>query len=223
MSKRSLQITDEIYDYLLRFSLREPDLLRQLREETAQLPNSEMQISPEQGQFMGLLARLINAKRAIEIGVFTGYSSLSLALAMPDDGRLIACDINAETTSIAQSYWQKAGVAHKIELRLAPALDTLADVLQEHGPNTFDMAFIDADKANYRRYYENTLQLVRPGGLILIDNMLWGGRVADSQVQDESTRAIRELTTFLQTDDRIWQSLVPIADGLTLAIKKEPS
>jgi caffeoyl-CoA O-methyltransferase len=223
MTKQSLQLTDDLYQYLLQVSLRESSVQRRLREETAQLPQAQMQVAPEQGQFMGLLARLINARKAIEIGVFTGYSSLCFALAMPDDGRLIACDISKNWTNIARRYWQEAGVDHKIELRLAPALATLDALLAEGEQGRFDLAFIDADKESYRHYYERALQLIRPGGLILLDNMLWGGHVADPSIQDADTNALRELNAFLKTDDRIWLSLIPIADGLTMAIKKEPT
>lgn len=221
MSRESIALTDELYRYLLYASLRENDIQRRLREETAKLPAASMQIAPEQGQLMGLLARLINARRAIEIGVFTGYSSLSLALAMPDDGRLIACDINPETTQTARRYWQEAGVEQKIELRLAPALQTLDALLADGQQESFDLVFIDADKRNYRQYYERALELLRPGGLVMLDNTLWSGKVADPSVQDETTVAIRELNTYLKNDDRIWLSLLPVGDGLSLAIKKE--
>lgn len=223
MTKQSLQLTDDLYQYLLQVSLRESSVQRQLREETAQLPQAQMQVAPEQGQFMGLLARLINARKAIEVGVFTGYSSLCFALAIPDDGRLIACDISKKWTNIARRYWQEAGVDHKIELRLGPALATLDALLAEGEQGSFDLAFIDADKENYRHYYERALRLIRPGGLILFDNTLWGGHVAVPSIQDVDTNAIRELNAFLKTDDRIWLSLIPIADGLTMAIKKEPA
>lgn len=221
MSRQSISLTDELYRYLLHASLRENDIQRRLREETAKLPAASMQIAPEQGQLMSLLARLINARRAIEIGVFTGYSSLSLALAMPDDGRLIACDINPEWTQTARRYWQEAGVEQKIELRLAPALQTLDTLLADGQQGSFDLVFIDADKRNYRQYYERALELLRPGGLALLDNTLWSGKVADPSVQDEATIAIRELNTYLKNDDRIWLSLLPVGDGLSLAIKKE--
>jgi predicted O-methyltransferase YrrM len=222
MTNKSLQLTDDLYRYLSHISLREDEVQQRLRAETAELPAARMQIAPEQGQFMGLLARLINARRAIDVGVFTGYSSLSVALAMPDDGRLIACDVSERWTTIAQRYWQEAGVHHKIELRLAPALETLNDLLRQGRRGELDLAFIDADKQNYRRYYECLLELVRPGGLILIDNVLWSGRPADPAVQDADTAAIRALNEFLRDDDRIWLSVLPLADGLTLAMKKDP-
>lgn len=220
MTNKSLQLTDDLYRYLLRVSVNESEQQRQLRAETAKLAAAQMQIAPEQGQFMGLLARLINARRVLEIGVFTGYSSLSVALALPDDGRIVACDISEDWADIARRYWQQAGVGHKIELRLAPALDTLEELRRAPTREPFDMVFIDADKQNYPRYYELALELVRPGGLILIDNVLWSGRVADPAVQDANTNAIRELNERLGKDDRIWLSVLPIADGLTLAVKK---
>lgn len=221
MSRQSLPLTDDLYRYLLQASLRETELQQRLREETAKLPQANMQIAPEQGQFMGLLARLINARLAIEVGVFTGYSSLWLAQALPADGRLIACDTSTEWTAIARRYWQEAGVAQKIDLRLAPALQTLDELLAAGQQAHYDFVFIDADKTNYRNYYERALALLRPGGLILLDNTLWGGKVADAGAQDRSIVAIRELNAYLKNDERIWLSLLPIADGLTLAIKKE--
>ena len=209
-----------LHDYLLSVSLREPDLLQQLRHETASHPMSQMQIAPEQGQFMALLVQLIGAKKTLEIGVFTGYSSLAVALALPPDGKLVACDVSDEYTAIAQRYWKLAGVADKIDLRIAPALETLDQLLAEGQANTFDFAFIDADKSNYDNYYERLLQLVRKGGLIAIDNVLWSGQVADPTVQDTRTNAIRSLNDKLHQDDRISLSLLAIADGLTLALKK---
>lgn len=217
MSKRTLTITDQLYTYLLSVSLRESSVLQRLRSETAQHPLARMQISPEQGQFMAMLLRLIGARRTLEVGVFTGYSSLCAALALPQDGRIIACDVNVEWTDIAQRYWREAGVAHKIDLRLAPAMDTLNALLAQGQGNTFDFAFIDADKNNYDAYYESCMELVRPGGVIAIDNVLWGGAVADPAVNDEDTRAIRALNEKLHKDSRIELSLVPIADGLSLA------
>lgn len=179
-----------------------------------------MQIAPDQGQFMALLIQLIGAKKALEVGVFTGYSSLCIALALPSDGKLIACDISEEYTSIAKRYWKKACVTDRIDLRIAPALETLDQLLADGQANTFDFAFIDADKENYSNYYERALQLVRPGGLIAVDNVLWGGAVADPSVQDESTQAIRAFNQKLQWDERVSLSLVTIADGLTLAMKR---
>ncbi|MBN3885692.1 MAG: class I SAM-dependent methyltransferase [Nostoc sp.] len=220
MPKQSIGLDNQLYNYLLSVSLREPEILGKLRQETANHPRSGMQISPEQGQFMSLLVQLIGAKKTLEVGVFTGYSSLSIALALPADGKIIACDVSEEFTAIARRYWQEAGVANKIDLRLAPALETLDQLLATGQAETFDFAFIDADKENYDGYYERSLQLVRPGGLIAIDNVLWSGQVADEQNQDESTQAIRALNEKLHHDERVTLSLVPIADGLTLAIKR---
>ncbi|MEH2366438.1 class I SAM-dependent methyltransferase [Nostoc sp.] len=220
MPKQSIGLDNQLYNYLLSVSLREPEILEKLRQETANHPRSGMQISPEQGQFMSLLVQLIGAKKTLEVGVFTGYSSLSVALALPADGKIIACDVSEEFTAIARRYWQEAGVADKIDLRLAPALKTLDELLATGQAETFDFAFIDADKENYDGYYERSLQLIRPGGLIAIDNVLWSGQVADEQNQDESTQAIRALNEKLHHDERVTLSLVPIADGLTLAIKR---
>lgn len=220
MSKKSLGLDNQLYDYLLSVSLREPNILKQLREETARHPAARMQISPEQGQFMALLVQLIGATKTLDIGVFTGYSSLSVALALPPNGKIIACDVSEDDTSIARRYWQAAGVANKIDLRLAPALETLDKLLASGQAGTFDFAFIDADKNNYEGYYERSLQLIRPGGLIAIDNVLWAGRVADPQVQDNQTNTIRAFNEKLHHDERITLSLVPIADGLTLALKR---
>jgi len=213
-------LTPPLADYIRRVTLREPPILRSLREETASHPHVSMQISPEQGQFMALLVNLIGARRALEIGVFTGYSSLAVALAMPDDGRLVACDVSEEWTSVARRYWREAGVNHKIDLQLRPALETLDDLIARGHANSFDFAFIDADKANYANYYERALTLVRPRGLIAVDNVLWSGRVVDSSDQDADTQAIRTFNEKLKTDQRVWLTLLPIRDGLTLACKK---
>lgn len=220
MTNKSLQLTDCIHQYLLNVSLRETPLQRRLREETATLPMAQMQIAPEQGQFMGLLARLIDARKTLEVGVFTGYSALAVALALPPDGRVVACDVSEAWTAIARRYWREAGVAERIDLRLAPALETLDQLLAQGEAGSFDLAFIDADKTNYLNYYERTLQLIRPGGLVLIDNVLWSGRVADAAAADADTLAIRALNERLRDDQRIWLSMLPIADGLTLALKK---
>ncbi|BAY36807.1 O-methyltransferase, family 3 [Nostoc sp. NIES-2111] len=219
MSAQTIGLDKQLYDYLLSASVREPEILWKLRQETANHPNSRMQISPEQGQFMRLLVQLLGAKKTLEVGVFTGYSSLSVALALPADGKIIACDVSEEFTAIARRYWQQAGVADKIDLRLAPGVVTLDALIADGQAGTFDFAFIDADKENYDNYYERALQLVRPGGLIAIDNVLWSGRVADAQIQDESTQAIRALNQKLHDDKRVTLSLVPIGDGLTLALK----
>ncbi|BCL37797.1 class I SAM-dependent methyltransferase [Nostoc sp. MS1] len=220
MSAQTIGLDKQLYDYLLNTSVREPEILWKLRQETANHPNARMQISPEQGQFMRLLVQLLGAKKTLEVGVFTGYSSLSVALALPADGKIIACDVSEEFTAIARRYWQQAGVADKIDLRLAPGVVTLDALLADGQAGTFDFAFIDADKENYDNYYERALQLVRPGGLIAIDNVLWSGRVADDQIQDESTQAIRALNQKLHDDERVTLSLVPIGDGLTLALKR---
>lgn len=220
MSNLQTPITSELAAYIRSVSLREPELLRRLREETALRPDAHMQLSPEQGQFLGMLVRLTGAKRAVEVGVFTGLSSLHVALAMPPDGRLIACDVSAESTATAQRYWGEAGVAEKIELRLAPAMDTLDALLQEGAAGTFDFAFVDADKENYGPYYERVLKLLRPGGLATFDNTLFHGTVLDSAAESKDTRAIREFNAKLHLDDRVWLSLAPIGDGLTLALKR---
>ena len=220
MTKRTIQLTDSLNEYLLSVSLREPDLLRQLREETATLPSARMQIAPEQGQFMALLARLTGARRCLEIGVFTGYSSLVTALALPDDGRIIACDVSEEWTAVARRYWKAAGVAHKIELRLAPAVQTLDELLAAGQGGSFDLAFIDADKESYADYYQRALELVRIGGLIVVDNTLWSGRVADPADADVDTVALRQFNAHLHRDERVDLSLLPVGDGLTLARKK---
>jgi len=220
MTNRSISLTDSLYEYLLSVSLREPHLLRRLREETAALPNARMQIAPEQGQFMALLVQLAGARRCLEVGVFTGYSSLAVALALPDDGRIVACDVSEEWTTVARRYWSAAGVAHKIDLRLAPALETLAGLLGAGEAGSYDFAFLDADKENYPSYYERLLELLRPGGLIVADNTLWSGRVADPANDEASTVALRRFNEQLHRDERIDLSLVPIGDGLTLARKR---
>jgi predicted O-methyltransferase YrrM len=221
MSKQTIGLDSSLYRYFLSVSVEEPEVLRLLREETATHPLSQMQIAPEQGQFMAFLTRLIQARKTLEIGVFTGYSSLVVALSLPGDGQIVACDVDEEFTAIARRYWQQAGVTDKIDLRLAPALDTLTQLLREGEANSFDFAFIDADKSNYDAYYELALQLVRPQGVIAIDNVLWGGKVADQAVQDSRTQAIRDLNQKIHQDPRVFSVIVPIADGLTLAIKQD--
>lgn len=213
-------LSDTLYDYLWQSIDREADVLRKLREETAAQPLAIMQISPDQGQFMALLAQLMGARRTIEVGTFTGYSALATALAMPEDSYTVCCDVSEEWTDIARRYWQKAGVANKIELRLQPALQTLDELLAADGAGTFDFVFIDADKEGYRDYYERSLQLLRPGGLIAIDNVLWFGAVADPEKTDADTLALRELNAFVQADERVDLAMVPIGDGLTLARKR---
>jgi predicted O-methyltransferase YrrM len=219
MSNQTLGLSPQLYNYFQSISLREPEVLTQLRQETAHQPLSNMQIAPEQGQFMAFLIKLIGAKKTLEVGVFTGYSSLVVALALPENGEIIACDVDEEYTQIARTYWEKAGVSHKIKLHLAPAVLTLENLLTKGEENSFDFAFIDADKSNYDTYYEQALKLVRVGGVIAIDNVLWDGKVADSQVQDNRTQTIRRLNEKLHQDTRILLSVVPIADGLTLAMK----
>jgi predicted O-methyltransferase YrrM len=220
MSNQTLTMTEHLRDYLISVSLREPDVLRRLRAETAALPASSIQICPEQGQLMGLLVQLIGARKTLEVGTFTGYSSTVVALSLPADGKVIACDVSEEWTSIARRYWQEAGVANKIELRLGPGADTLQKLLDEGHRGTFDFAFIDADKDNYDTYYERALQLVRPGGLITVDNTLWYGKPADPAVQDADTNAIRALNKKLHEDSRVTLSMLPIGDGYTLAVKR---
>ncbi len=220
MSNRTLPLDDRLYDYLLRHSLREPEALAKLRAETASHPKVNMQIAPEQGQFMQMLVRLLGVRRAIEVGVFTGYSSLAVALAMPADGRLLACDVSEEFTAIARRHWQSAGVADRIELVLAPARQTLDARLAAGESGLYDFAFIDADKTSYLAYYERLMSLVRPGGLIVVDNTLWGGEVANPGNRDEDTVALREFNDVLLADPRIDLSLLPLGDGLTLARRR---
>lgn len=220
MSDITINLTPKLYDYFQKNSLREPEILKKLREQTHKMSMSQMQISPEQGQFMGLLMELLNAKKTLDIGTFTGYSALAVALALPPDGKVIACDINGEWTKIAKRFWELAGVANKIELKLAPAAETLQALIEEGEAGTFDFAFIDADKANYPVYYEKSLELIRPGGLIAIDNVLWSGKVADLAIHDRDTEVLRELNTKLVNDDRVTLSMLPVGDGLTLARKR---
>jgi len=219
MANRTLNLDDALYAYVLSHSLREHPAQAALREATKAHPHAGMQIGPEQGQFMALLARLVGARRTLEIGVFTGYSALSVALALPDDGYVLACDVSDEYTKIGRPYWQQAGVAHKIDLRLAPARTTLDAQLAAGDANTYDFAFIDADKAGYDGYYERCLRLVRAGGLIAIDNVLWSGSVARPAKTDD-TAALQALNDKLHHDERIDLSLLPIGDGLTLARKR---
>ncbi len=220
MASQTLGLEKHLYDYLQSVSLREAEILTQLRQETAQHPMGRMQIAPEQGQFMALLVQLMRAKKTIDVGVFTGYSSLVVALALPTDGKVVACEVSQEYAAIARRWWQQAGVADKIELHIVPAQETLNQLLAAGEAGTFDFVFIDADKSNYESYYEQALQLVCPGGLIAIDNVLWSGRVADFQVQDNRTNKIRAFNQKLHQDLRITLSLVPIGDGLTLALKR---
>lgn len=220
MTTRSIGLDAPVYDYLLEHSLREPELLAELRAETAQLPQANMQIAPEQGQFMALLARIIGARRYLEVGTFTGYSALAVTLAMPRQGETTCLDISEEWTTIAQRYWIRAGLADRIHLHLAQASESLDGLIRDGWSGDYDMAFIDADKTGYVDYYEACITLVRPGGLILIDNTLWDGKVADNAAGDEDTDAIRAFNDKVCRDDRVDLSLVPIGDGLTIARRR---
>jgi len=220
LSNRTLSIDDRTYDYLCDVAVNEPDLLHQLRAETAQLEYSAMQISPEQGQFMSLLIKLTGAKRAIEIGTFTGYSSICVASAMPEDGRLICCDISPQWTQVAEKYWALADLQDKIELYSQPAEITLQMLLDEGAEKSFDFIFIDADKQNYILYYEMALRLLKKGGLIAVDNTLWSGAVADPENTEPGTQAIRRFNEMVKQDERVSKSLLTIGDGLTLILKE---
>lgn len=219
MSKRSL-VSEAVERYAFSVMARETPLQKRLREETAPLPEAQMQIGPDQGAFMAMLVRLIGARRTLEIGTFTGYSSLAVASALPADGKLIACDVSEEWTRIARRYWQEAGVAGRIDLRLGPAKETLAGLLRDGGADTFDFAFIDADKEEYDAYYEFCLQLVRPGGLIAVDNALWSGAVAETTKNDAETTAIRALNAKIRDDGRVEACLLTVGDGVMLARKR---
>ncbi len=220
MSNKTINMTDQLYQYMLDNSLREHSLLTELRERTKSMPESNMQISPEQGEFMALLIKLIGAKKCLEVGVFTGYSSLAVALALPENGKIIACDINEEFTDIAKEFWQKAKVQHKIDLHLAPASNTLQKLIEQGLSSEFDFAFIDADKESYPDYYEKSVQLIHNGGLIAIDNMFRNGDVADPNENSAVVLATRKLWEIIHHDDRIDASIVPIADGLMLVRKR---
>lgn len=220
MTARSLNLDDALYHYLLDVSLRETPLLRRLREETQALPMARWQVAPEQGQFLALLVRLMGARRLLEVGTFTGYSALCMAAALPDDGSLICCDIPGDYNATAIRYWQEAGLAGRIELRLAPALDTLGQLLGAGHQGSFDLIFIDADKANYPAYLESALSLLRVGGLAVFDNTLWSGRVLQVEADSADTRAIQALNRALKDDPRVDLSLLPLGDGLTLCRKR---
>jgi len=220
VSNRSIELDDRLHAYLMSVSLREGGLARRLRETTAAMPEHNMQIAPEQGQFMAMLVKLLGARDCIEVGVFTGYSSLLVAAALPAGGRIVACDISESYTNVARTFWEEAGVTERIDLRIGPAMHTLAELLTTEGQNGFDFAFIDADKSQYDGYYESCLSLVRPGGVVAIDNTLWHGTVADPAVTDRDTEAIRVLNNKLHADERIDLSLLPIGDGLTLCRKR---
>ena len=220
MSSSTIGLSEDLRKYLLGVSCRESKTLKSLRKETFQLKESQMQISPEQGSFLALLVKVLSAKKTLDIGVFTGYSSLVAADALPDDGVVIACDTSEEWTNIARKYWKVAGVNNKIQLKLAPAIETLDKLIENGGNGTFDFSFIDADKINYQNYLERSLILLKPGGVVAIDNVLWGGKVLDSQDNEPATRAIRIFNEKLKGDERVLISMVPIGDGLTLAFKK---
>jgi len=213
MSSRTINLTDDVIAYVHRYGVREHPVLAALRERTLELPQHNMQIGPDQGAFMAMLVRLLGARRILEIGTFTGYSSTAMALALPPDGRIVCCDVSREWTDIARRAWADAGVGDRVELRLAPATETLSALADD----SFDLAFIDADKPNYDAYYEGSLGVVRPGGLILIDNVLWSGEVADPSVDSENVRAIRALNEKVAADERVDHVLLPLADGLTMA------
>jgi caffeoyl-CoA O-methyltransferase len=220
MTTKTLTLTQDLYRYLLAVSLREPDVLARLRAETAALPEHNMQIAPEQGQFMAFLLKLMGATRVLEIGTFTGYSALAMALALPADGRLVACDVSRTWTAIARRYWREAGVEERIDLRIAPAIETLDALMTEGQAGRFDFVFIDADKESYRGYFECALHLVRPGGVIAIDNAFWGGAVVHADESDSDAFAIDSLNRALHEDPRIDLTLLPIGDGLMLARKR---
>lgn len=217
---RGLFFSEEISDYLLSVSLREPPILKRLREETATHTQARFQISPEQGQFMAMLIQVMGARRTLEVGVFTGYSSLAVAMALPADGSMVACDISEEFTSTARRYWREAGVDHMIDLRIGPAMETLTELIAKGQSGSFDFAFIDADKTNYEGYYECALQLLRPGGVIMVDNVLWSGRVLDALDQTADTIALRAFNKKLHADSRVSLSMLPLGDGVTLALKR---
>ncbi|MDJ0607814.1 MAG: class I SAM-dependent methyltransferase [Kiloniellales bacterium] len=220
MASRGISLSDDLYQYLLGVSLRDTPIRARLREETAKLPHAAMQIAPEQGQFMGLLVELTGARCILEVGTFTGYSALCMAEAAGPEGRIVTCDVDAETTAVARRTWAEAGVAERIDLRLAPALETLDALLAAGEAGRFDLAFVDADKRNYDGYVERALELLRPGGLLLIDNVLWDGQVIDPEAEDPDTEAIRALNLKMHHDERVTLSMIPVGDGLTLGRKR---
>jgi predicted O-methyltransferase YrrM len=220
VSNKSIVLTDDLQQYMVDVGVREPPILARLREETSALPMHQMQIAAEQGAFMALLVELMGAKRCLELGTFTGYSSLAVAMALPPDGRIVCCDVSREWTDIARRYWQEAGVEERVDLRLGPALETLDAMLGAGEANSYDFAFIDARKEEYDEYYERTLQLLRPGGLMAIDNIFQGGDVVDASDGSSDTVAVRALNEKIRRDERVSISLVPIADGLMLARKR---
>ena len=220
MTRTTIGLPDDVHAYVLRWGLREPGILARVREETAGHPRASMQIAPEQGALLGLLVELLDARRCLEIGTFTGYSSLAMALAMRDRGRVVCCDLSEEYTSVARRYWAEAGVADRIELRLGPAVDTLDGLLAQGAAGTFDLALIDADKPSYPSYWERCVELVRSGGVIAIDNVLWSGRVADPSADDEATRTLRRVNEMVGTDPRVHHVMLAISDGMTIARKR---
>jgi predicted O-methyltransferase YrrM len=220
MSNKTLGLPDDVHAYVIRAGVREPDVMRRLRAETATMPMAQMQIAPEQGAFMGWLVEALGVRRALELGTFTGYSSIAVALAMPDDGRIVCLDVSEEYTNVARRYWAEAGVAHKVDLRLGPARASLAQLKAEGAAGTFDFAVIDADKEPYPEYYEGVLELLRPGGVVLVDNVLSDGRVVDPTTESPQVRAIQRLNELVLHDERVSALLLPVADGLTLARKR---
>jgi caffeoyl-CoA O-methyltransferase len=220
MTSKSIGLPDDVYDYVLAHGVREPEILARLREETASHPMAQMQIEPLQGAIFRLLVELLDARSYVEVGTFTGYSSLAVALAMPADGRLVCCDVSEEYTSVARRYWAEAGVADRVDLRIGPGIDGLDGLLAEGRENTFDLAFIDADKKSYPDYYERCVRLARPGGVIVLDNVLWGGEIADPAKQDRDTLALRAVNEIVRDDERVTEVLLPVADGMTLARKR---
>jgi predicted O-methyltransferase YrrM len=220
MTSKSIGLPDDLYDYVLAHGVREPAILTRLREETASHPMAQMQIEPLQGAIFRLLVELLDARSYVEIGTFTGYSSLAVALAMPADGGLVCCDVSEEYTSVARRYWAEAGVADRVDLRIGPGIEGLAALLAEGRENTFDLAFIDADKKSYPDYYERCLQLVRQGGVVALDNVLWGGDIVDGSKRDRDTLALRAVNELVRDDERVTPVLLPVADGMTLARKR---
>jgi predicted O-methyltransferase YrrM len=213
-------LSEPVHDYVVTTGIREPELLRRLREETAHLPQHRMQVAPEQGAFLAMLVELTGATRCLEVGTFTGYSALCVARALPADGLLVCCDVSEEWTAVGRRYWAEAGIDDRIDLRIAPAVETLDAMIASGEQATYDFAFVDADKAGYDTYYDRLMELIRPGGLIAFDNVLWGGEVADDGATDTDTRALQALNRRLHDDERITLAMLPIADGVTLARKR---
>ena len=220
MTSKSIGLPDDVYDYVLAHGVREPDILARLRQETASHPMAQMQIEPLQGAIFRLLVELLDARAYVEVGTFTGYSSLAVALAMPPDGRLVCCDVSEEYTNVARRYWAEAGVADRVDLRIGPGIEGLDSLLTEGRAGTFDLAFIDADKKSYLDYYERIVELLRPGGVVALDNVLWEGDVADPSIQDRDTVALRAVNERVRDDERVTPVLLPVADGMTLARKR---